>query len=77
MANGICHLHRRSFASVAYSQLDLMGGDISELGLEPEVSASEGASNVVDIRDAIAAEADPDDVEAIPGDAEPPAAASG
>ncbi len=77
MANGICPLHRRSFASVAYSQLDLMGGDISELGLEPEENASESASNVIDIREAINAEADPDDVEAIPGDAEPPAAASG
>ena len=69
MANGICPLHRRSFASVAYSQLDLLGGDISELGLEPEENASESASDVIDIRDAIAAEADPDDVEAIAGDA--------
>jgi ribonuclease HII len=74
MANGICPLHRRSFASVAYSQLDL-GDDIAELGLEPE--GSEGSANVVDIRSAIAAEADPDDVEAVAGDAEPPAAASG
>jgi ribonuclease HII len=75
MANGISPLHRRSFASVAYSQLDL-GGDIDEVGLEPEAE-SESVSNVVDIRDAISAEADPDDVEPVPGDSEPPAAARG
>ena len=73
MANGICPLHRRSFASVAYSQLDLTappGDPIDEIGLERP-------DNVVDIREAIASEADPDDVEAVPGDAEPPAAARG
>ena len=77
LANGISPLHRRSFASVAYSQLDLMGGGIDELGLEPAAGQSEGVDNVIDIREAIAAEADPDDVEAVSGDAEPPAAASG
>jgi ribonuclease HII len=50
--HGICPLHRRSFASVAYSQLDLEGG-----------------ADVIDIREAILAEADPDDVEAIARDA--------
>jgi ribonuclease HII len=58
MRHGICPLHRRSFASVAYSQLDLEGG-----------GESEGGADVIDIREAIRAEADPDDVEAIAGDA--------
>jgi ribonuclease HII len=58
MRHGICPLHRRSFASVAYSQLDLEGG--GEL---------EGGADVIDIREAIRAEADPDDVEAIAEDA--------
>jgi ribonuclease HII len=58
MRHGICPLHRRSFASVAYSQLDLEGnGDL------------EGGADVIDIREAILAEADPDDVEAVAGDA--------
>jgi ribonuclease HII len=57
MRHGICPLHRRSFASVAYSQLDLEGGG----GLE-------GGADVIDIREAILAEADPDDVEAVAGD---------
>ena len=52
MRHGICPLHRRSFASVAYSQLNLEGG-----------------ADVIEIRSAIRAEADPDDVEAIAGDA--------
>jgi ribonuclease HII len=61
VANGICPLHRRSFASVAYSQLGLVEGlDDTE---------SEGSADVIDIREAIAAEADPDDVEAIAGNA--------
>jgi ribonuclease HII len=60
IANGICPLHRRSFASIAYSQL--------ELGAEQD-QASERVADVIDIRDAIAAEADPDDVEAIAGNA--------
>ena len=59
---GISPLHRRSFASVAYSQLDLTGEPIDEVGLE-------GSADVIDIREAIAAEADPDDVEAVAGDA--------
>jgi ribonuclease HII len=58
LANGICPLHRRSFASVAYSQLGLG---------EAQDQSSEGVADVIDIRDAIAAEADPDDVEAIAG----------
>jgi ribonuclease HII len=63
---GICPLHRRSFASIAYTQLAL-----SE---EETVAASEAAdlervAEVIDIREAIRAEADPDDVEAIAGDA--------
>jgi len=57
IANGICPLHRRSFASIAYSQLEL-GSD---------GASSEGVADVIDIREAIAAEADPDDVEAIAG----------
>jgi ribonuclease HII len=61
--HGICALHRRSFASVAYSQLGLMG-EAEEAG-----ELSEGLADVIDIRDAIRAEADPDDVEAIAGDA--------
>jgi ribonuclease HII len=55
--HGICPLHRRSFASVAYSQLGL------------EEAESEGMADVIDIREAIRAEADPDDVEAIARDA--------
>jgi ribonuclease HII len=65
MRHGICPLHRRSFASVAYSQLDLTApaGEF-ELPL-----GSEGIADVIDIREAIQAEADPDDVEAIARDA--------
>jgi ribonuclease HII len=62
MRHGICPLHRRSFASVAYSQLGLDGLPMDEAG-------SEGMADVIDIREAIRAEADPDDVEAIAGDA--------
>jgi ribonuclease HII len=58
MRHGICPLHRRSFASVAYSQLDLEGG-----------GDLEGGADVIDIREAILAEADPDDVEAVAEDA--------
>ena len=73
LAHGICPLHRRSFASVAYSQLGL-GGDGLLPGeaedLPPEIDLdSEGLADVIDIRDAIRAEADPDDVEAIARDA--------
>jgi ribonuclease HII len=50
--NGICPLHRRSFASV--------------LEPDPEVIPfSERGADVIDIREAILAEADPDDVEPI------------
>src|SRR5262249_30576545 len=62
IANGICPLHRRSFASVAYSQLELDRSDAEEAELE-------GGADVIDIREAILAEADPDDVEAVAGDA--------
>jgi ribonuclease HII len=58
--HGICPLHRRSFASVAYSQLGLD---------DPVGDESEGLADVIDIREAIRAEADPDDVEAVAGDA--------
>jgi hypothetical protein len=65
LAHGICPLHRRSFASVAYSQLGLDSDEY--LGGREE--ASEGSADVIDIREAIRAEADPDDVEAIARDA--------
>jgi ribonuclease HII len=61
MRHGICRLHRRSFASVAYSQLDLTDEDVDEV--------LEGGADVIDIREAIRAEADPDDVEAVARDA--------
>jgi ribonuclease HII len=61
MRHGICPLHRRSFASVAYSQLDLTDDDIDQV--------LEGGADVIDIREAIRAEADPDDVEAVARDA--------
>ncbi len=70
MRHGICPLHRRSFASVAYSQLDL--GEFSAgPGSEAEEPAdlSERVADVIDIREAIREEADPDDVEAIARDA--------
>jgi ribonuclease HII len=59
--HGICPLHRRSFASVAYSQLDLTDEDVDQV--------LEGGADVIDIREAIRAEADPNDVEAIARDA--------
>jgi ribonuclease HII len=70
--HGICPLHRRSFASVAYSQLDLAdagagpGGEAEEPALYED---SERGADVIDIRSAILAEADPDDIEAIARDA--------
>jgi ribonuclease HII len=64
MRHGICPLHRRSFASVAYSQLGLDG-----LPMDDDAMGSEGMADVIDIREAIRAEADPDDVEAIARDA--------
>jgi hypothetical protein len=95
LANGICPLHRRSFASVAYSQLALEEGVASPSAgaadgrteqtaatntaaeQSPQADAPdgaalpplEGAANVIDIRSAIAAEGDADDVEAIARDA--------
>jgi ribonuclease HII len=86
LANGICPLHRRSFASVAYSQLALEEGLASpSVGAaggrsdkpRPQADAPDGAAlpplestaNVIDIRSAIAAEGDADDVEAIARDA--------
>jgi ribonuclease HII len=63
LQHGICPLHRRSFASIAYSQLEL-GTSAGEF----EGADSEGMADVIDIREAIRAEADPDDVEAIAGD---------
>ena len=52
-ANGISDLHRRSFQSIAYSQLDMEG-----LGLE-------GGTEMLDVEDrAGAVDADADDVEA-------------
>jgi ribonuclease HII len=65
MANGICPLHRRSFASVAYSQLALDGSDADAEALE---LASEGIADVIDIRSAVVAEGDSEDVEAVAGD---------
>jgi ribonuclease HII len=64
IANGICPLHRRSFASVAYSQLALDGSDADAEALE---IASERIADVIDIRSAVA-EADAHDVEAVAGD---------
>jgi ribonuclease HII len=61
MRHGICPLHRRSFASVAYSQLDLTDDGVEEF--------LERGADVIDIREAIRAEADADDVEAVAGDA--------
>jgi ribonuclease HII len=61
---GICPLHRRSFASIAYTQLAL--GE--ERAGEPDEDL-ERIAEVIDIREAIRAEADPDDIEAIAGDA--------
>ena len=56
---GISPLHRRSFASVAYTQLGLDG----EVVVDPELL--EGADNVVDLEDYIGAvEDDADGVEA-------------
>lgn len=68
-ANGISPLHRRSFASVAYNQLDLTGEFPASPSAGAAVPPLEGSADVIDIREAIAAEADPDDVEAIARDA--------
>jgi ribonuclease HII len=85
IANGICPLHRRSFASIAYSQLSLgdpaspstaassasrpgAAGGGSDVG-DAEDRELESGADVIDIRDAVAAEADADDIEAIAGNA--------
>jgi ribonuclease HII len=85
MRHGICPLHRRSFASVAYSQLgldDLASPSVGAAGgskheSRPQAAAPDGAAlppleslaDVIDIRDAIRAESNPDDVEAVADDA--------
>ena len=65
--HGISPLHRRSFASIAYTQLAL-GEEIDEIGLDP-TELSEGVADVVDI-DSVRppADEDSDDVEAVAGD---------
>jgi hypothetical protein len=78
MVHGICPLHRRSFASIAYSQLEL-GSAAGEFegfaapGREAEEAAlmgkSERIADVIDITEAIRAEADSDNVEPIARDA--------
>jgi ribonuclease HII len=62
VSSGICPLHRRSFASVAYSQLALDGSDA-------DAEALERSADVIDIRAARGVEGDPDDVEAVARDA--------
>lgn len=61
--HGITPLHRRSFASIAYTQLGLEEEGIDEAGL------SERTADVVDIDSARPrVDEDPDDVEAVAGD---------
>ena len=56
--NGISAIHRRSFASIAYTQLELAGGDIPAELLE-------GGADMVELEEIAARlEADADDVEA-------------
>jgi len=57
--HGISPLHRRSFASIAYTQLAL-GEEIDEVGLE-------GVADVIDL-DSVRPDEDADDVEAVAGD---------
>jgi ribonuclease HII len=59
-SKGISALHRRSFASIAYSQL--------ELG----APASEGAAEMLVVADALAVEDDPDRIEADRAEGGPP-----
>jgi hypothetical protein len=63
---GISTLHRRSFNSIAYSQLELTGSDAdAEL-----LAASEGVAEVLEVdHSARGVEADPDHVEAQRADA--------
>lgn len=66
---GISVLHRRSFNSIAYSQLAL-GGDVVPEDLEHESAASEGVADVLVGRDLpVAPEHYPDHVEAERADA--------
>ncbi len=69
LRHGICPLHRRSFASVAYSQLGLTDAECPASPPSAALPPLEGGADVIDIREAIRAEADPDDVEAVAGDA--------
>jgi ribonuclease HII len=65
---GISPLHRRSFASVAYTQLDLDGGFAGELvdeALIEELEHLEGTDEVLEVEDrVVAVEDDADRVEA-------------
>ena len=65
MRHGICPLHGARSRPWPILQLDLG----SAAGEFEEVPGSEGGADVIDIREAIRAEADPDDVEAVAGDA--------
>ncbi|HTT93993.1 MAG TPA: hypothetical protein VMF55_04935, partial [Solirubrobacterales bacterium] len=57
---GISPLHRRSFASVAYTQLGLDGGELVD-----ELEELEGAEDMLEVDDYVGAvEEDPDGVEA-------------
>ncbi len=89
--HGICPLHRRSFASIAYTQLSLGPAGETAVGSgesaasaasasasQPGIPAgeadevpsiSEGVADVIEIGAARGVEADPDDVEAVAGDA--------
>jgi ribonuclease HII len=78
LANGISPLHRRSFASVAYSQLELgestaassaslpgaAGLDALLGDAEEPLGHLKGIAEVIEISDATIPEGDPDDVEA-------------
>ena len=63
--HGISPLHRRSFASIAYTQLEL-AGEAEEMAVD---DASEGVADVINIRAAVPPEVDADDVEAVARDA--------
>jgi ribonuclease HII len=72
LEHGISPLHRRSFASVAYSQLELGGAEDDAGALMAEAvraEESESVADVIDIRTVQPAEADADDVEAVARDA--------
>jgi ribonuclease HII len=61
-ANGICTLHRRSFASIAYSQLEL--GSADELEIAAALGSESAADMLVGGEPAALVDADPDHVEA-------------